>query len=263
MRLIAFLSDFGLRDYYVGAVKAVVKRLCPLCEVIDITHEVGSWSLLEAEYILSCCYDDFPEGTVFLVVVDPGVGTSRKAIVVKTRNYWFVGPDNGVLVGVAEREGSFKAWAIEKVPFTHKHSYTFHGRDIFAPVAAYIAQGGSVEDIGSPLTELVHLEKPPTGVADGKLSGYVAHIDKFGNVATSITGEMLRRAGADVGSTLLVSTPRGVHRLRLRRTFGEVAEGELFALVNSCGRLEFAVNKGSASEAMKAEVGDAVEVRVA
>lgn len=262
MGLVAFLSDLGLGDYYVGAVKAVIKRMCPFCEVIDITHEVKPWSLLDAEYMLTCCYDDFPEETVFLVVVDPGVGTSRRAIVVRAGGYWFVGPDNGVMAGIIEREGSYRAWAIERVPLVHKSSHTFHGRDVFAPVAAHLARGGSVEEVGVPVADLARLEKPPTGINGNAVRGYVAHIDRFGNVATSITVDMLRRVGASMGSNLLARVRGREFGVTLFRAFGEAREGELFALVNSCGRLEFAVNKGRASDATGLELGESLEVEV-
>ncbi len=260
VNLVAFMSDFGSRDYYTGAVKAVIKRVCPKAEVIDITHEVEPWSLLEADYLLSCCFDDFPPGTIFLAVVDPGVGTERKPIVVRTSRYWLVGPDNGIFSSVIEKDGLVKAWTISSVPYQSKSSYTFHGRDIFAPVAAYLACGGNVEDIGLPLDKLVRLNRPETALKNGRLLGYVAHVDRFGNVATSIDAALLSKAGISYGSELEVLVGERGFRAKFVRTFGDAREGELIALVNSCRVLEFAVNRGRASEYIAAEIGRRVEV---
>ncbi|MEZ0346565.1 MAG: SAM-dependent chlorinase/fluorinase [Infirmifilum sp.] len=261
MSIVAFMSDFGLEDYYVGAVKAVIKRICSRVEVIDITHLVKPWSLIEAEYLLSCCYDDFPEGTVFLVVVDPGVGTNRRAIVVQSDKYWFVGPDNGVFTTIIENT-ALKVWNIIKTPYSFKSSYTFHGRDVFAPIAAYIACGGAIEEIGENTDNYVRLSKPPTVVEGGFLKGYVTHVDRFGNVATNISAEMLEKAGIAIGSRLRVHAKGKHYDISIYKTFGEAQEGELFALTNSCGKLEFAVNKGSASDRTSLRVGDVFEARV-
>ncbi|QOJ78405.1 SAM-dependent chlorinase/fluorinase [Infirmifilum lucidum] len=260
VNLVAFMSDFGSKDYYTGAVKAVIKRVCPRAEVIDITHEVDPWSTLEADYLLSCCFDDFPPGAIFLAVVDPGVGTGRRPIIVRTSRYWLVGPDNGVFSSVIEKDGLVKAWTISRVPYQLKSSYTFHGRDIFAPVAAYLACGGNVEDIGLPLDKLVRLDKPETTLKDGRLLGYVAHIDRFGNVATSIDTALLSKAGISYGSELEVLVGESSFRVKFVKTFGDAGEGELVALVNSCKVLEFAVNKGRASEYIAAKIGHRVEI---
>ncbi|MGC9146906.1 MAG: SAM hydrolase/SAM-dependent halogenase family protein [Infirmifilum sp.] len=261
MGIIAFMSDFGLEDYYVGAVKAVIKRVCPSSEVVDITHAVAPWSLLEADYLLSCCYDDFPSGTIFLVVVDPGVGTSRRALIAKTRDYWFIGPDNGVFSGVLEKSSNLELWSIRSVPHKHKSSTTFHGRDVFAPVAAHISCGGRVEDVGERVTDYVRLNKPPTRLEGDILTGYVAHIDRFGNVATSIDKGLLEDAGIEAGSMVGVWVGNRYFELSVLRTFGEAGEGELFALINSCEKLEFAVNKGRASDKLSVRVGDTLRVK--
>lgn len=256
------MSDFGLEDYYVGSVKAVVKRICPQSEVIDITHMISPWSLLEGDYILSCCYDDFPEGTVFLIVVDPGVGTERRVLVAKTDKYWFVSPDNGVLEGVLEKSPSYRLWHVVKPPVTFKHSFTFHGRDVFGPVAAYLACGGSIEEIGRASEEYVHLNRPNTSITESGIRGYVAHVDRFGNIATSIDKGLLATAGISYNSRLLISLGLKHFEVGLYRTFAEVDENELVALINSCGKLELAVNKGRASDRLKVKVGDPLEVKL-
>jgi len=261
MSLIALLTDFGTKDYYVGAVKAVLKRFCPRAELIDITHEIDPWSLLDAEYLLNCCFDDFPDGTIFLVVVDPGVGTERRPIIVKTRRFWFVGPDNGVFAEVAAKDPPTSAWAIVRVPWQTKSSHTFHGRDIFAPVAAFLACGGSVEEVGEQVKGIVHLRKPETSFKDRSLVGYVAHIDRFGNVATSIDSRLLQQAGVSLGSTLHILVDGRRYTARFYRTFGEAAEGELIALINSCGVLELAVNRGRASDIIGVKVGTPLEIK--
>lgn len=247
-RLVAVLTDFGYRDYYVAAMKGVIKTLCPAAEIVDVSHEVEKWSILDAAYILSCCYDDFPRGTVFLVVIDPGVGTERRAIAVKTRNYYLVGPDNGVLMPVAARDQPFEAREIANPAYKWwKSSSTFHGRDVFAPAAAKLACGASFEAVG-PLIVPVPLREAQPIVTGESVMGRVMHVDWFGNVATNITLEELRRLGINYGDMVRIRWEGGVAAARFLPSFGYAGEGELLVEVNSCGRVEIAVNKGSAAE---------------
>uniref|UniRef100_A0A7J3X9C7 SAM-dependent chlorinase/fluorinase n=1 Tax=Thermofilum pendens TaxID=2269 RepID=A0A7J3X9C7_THEPE len=262
MPLVAFLSDFGYTDYYVAAVKAVIKRVCPVAEVVDVSHGVRSWSLLDGCYTLSCCFDDFPEGTVFLAVVDPGVGTPRRGLVVRSARYWFVGPDNGLLTCVASRDPPFRAWAIEKVPYARKRSYTFHGRDVFAPVAAYIACGGSPEEVGREVADPVALSLWEPEVVGNVIRARAVHVDNFGNVALNVGEELLGRLSAGYGTSLRVRVPGGEHSVKIVRTFGEVEPGEAAAVINSCGFLELVVNQGSASRKLGVNVEDPVEIEV-
>ncbi len=259
-RLVAVLTDFGYRDYYVAAMKGVIKTLCPAAEIVDVSHEVEKWSILDAAYILSCCYDDFPRGTVFLVVVDPGVGTRRRAVAVKTRNYFLVGPDNGVLYPVAARDGPFEAREIASPAYRWwKTSNTFHGRDLFAPAAAKLACGAAFEAIGPPVG-LQQLREEEPFVEEDRVVGRVMHVDRFGNLATNITPGVLQRLGIGWGDRVVISWRGGVASARLLPSFGHAGIGELLVEVNSCGRVEIAVNRGSAAERLGLGVGDEIVI---
>lgn len=258
-RIIAFLSDFGTRDYYVGAVKAVVHSLCPQSTVVDVTHEVEPWSVEDACYILRCCYDDFPSRTVFLVVVDPGVGTSRKAIILEHKGYLFVGPDNGLLpCAVGNKE--FKVWEILRVPGARrKTSHTFHGRDVFAPVAAFLSCGGRPEEIGREYADPVLMDIEETILEEGWVKARVVHVDRFGNVALGVRPEKFFR---EYGPTRIrVAFDDHEVDVPFVRTFGDAPRGSLVALVNSCGYLELAVNMGNASEVLGLKPGRIVKIK--
>ncbi len=253
--LIAVITDFGYSDYYVGAMKGVIKTLCPSAEIIDITHDVPPWSILEASYILECCLEEFPRGTVFLVVVDPGVGTERKAVVARGKRYLFVGPDNGVLVPALRRDAPFHAWSIEREEFKWwKSSGTFHGRDVFAPAAARIACGASPAASGPPVERLVETGVEPPSTGDGYVYGSIVHVDRFGNAATSIERRHLAEAGLEDYGELRIeisdpATGRGTtFTAPVRQSFAYIEAGDTLLLFNSCRKLEIAVNRGSAAK---------------
>jgi S-adenosylmethionine hydrolase len=256
-RIIGFLSDFGTRDYYVAAVKAVIYGMCPDAEVVDISHEVTPWSIQEACYVLSCCYEDFPPGTVFLAVVDPGVGTSRKPIIVQTEKFLFVGPDNGLLTCVAPKP--YRAWEITRVPGERKKfSYTFHGRDVFAPVAAFLACGGRVEEVAREYGSPVDKGFLEPRIEDGMIHAEVLHVDRFGNVALNISEKHLEELGRPGGLVLKIG---GVElAMPFGKTFGDVQPGELVAYIDSCGYLEIAVNQGDASRRLGVKPGSRLEI---
>lgn len=261
MSLIAILTDFGERDFYVAAMKAVIKNICPSVEIIDITHQVRKWSILDAAYILSCCYDDFPKGTVFLVVVDPGVGTKRLPIAIKSRNYHWVAPDNGVAFTAAQRDGILEARIIENEKlFWRKKSFTFHGRDIFAPTAAHLACGFDFEQIGSVLKNPVLVKEYRVEFLENGLVGYVVHIDDFGNVALSITDKQLSEVGIRYGDTVVVEIRGERFNIPFVQSFGKVRKESPLLLVNSCERLEIAINQGNAAEVFSLSLGDKVKI---
>lgn len=262
MGLVAVLTDFGERDFYVAAMKAVIKNICPSAEIVDITHHVEKWSIPDATYILSCCYDDFPKGTVFLVVVDPGVGTERLPIAIRSRNYYWVGPDNGVAFTVARRDGVLEVRIAENEKlFWKKRSYTFHGRDIFAPTAAHLACGFDFRQVGSVLENPVLVDEYGVEPLEDGLAGYVVHIDDFGNAALSITGEHMNGAGIRYGEVVAVEVKGRMFSLPFVESFGRVRIGSPLLLINSCGRLEIAVNQGSAAELFSLSIGDKVKIR--
>ncbi|RLE84291.1 MAG: hypothetical protein DRJ41_03375 [Thermoprotei archaeon] len=245
--------------------KAVLLSLCQETMIVDISHEVPRWGIREGSYILSCCHKYFPKNTVHLVVIDPGVGTSRRGIVIRSRNYTFVGPDNGVLIPAAQEDGIINIYSIEnKDLFLEKVSPTFHGRDIFAPVAARIACGMSPSIVGPEINDPVipSFSEPVVDKKERVIHCEVMFIDDFGNVATNITSDLLKSIGVDYGSKLKISYGEEEITVSLLPSFGHVEEGEILALINSCNRLELAVNKGNAAGLLKLRVGDRLSVEV-
>ncbi|MBK1876413.1 SAM hydrolase/SAM-dependent halogenase family protein [Pelagicoccus mobilis] len=244
--IIAILTDFGTSDWYVASMKAVIARICPKAKTIDITHQIEPGNIKSAAFVLSQCYSDFPRGTIFLCVVDPGVGSERKPIVHWDGDYHFVAPDNGVL-GLLKPD-MCRVYEIESHRFQdeHKESNTFHGRDVFAPAAAYLAQGASPNDIGFAMARFAHdgfefpvVEQLPT-------HGSVIYFDRFGN---GITNLRIAKSSPQPDTVVLnngLQIPFG-------KTFSDVQEGEAIAYLGSGGFLEIAINLGNARVSLNLE----------
>jgi S-adenosylmethionine hydrolase len=241
-RILTLTTDFGLADHYVGSMKGVILGICPDARIVDISHEVTPFAIAEGAYLIAQAYECFPKGTVHVGVVDPGVGSERGAILVEAAGQYFVGPDNGIFGMVAAREKhKVRAISNEKY-FRHPVSRTFHGRDIFAPVAAHLAAGVAAGRMGKAIGDFVGL--------DLKGAGRVLHVDRFGNVVTSLReGDF---AGAVQIGRIKVS--------RFGRHYAEFGKGELFVLVGSGGYLEVSMNMGSAAAKLGCGVG--TEVRI-
>ncbi len=273
---IAILTDFGLQDAYVGVMKGVLLRLCPSARLADLTHAILPQNVRQAAYTLWSAYRYFPPQTVFLVVVDPGVGTPRAPIAVQTAQGCFVAPDNGVL-SYALRELEVRAAVRLENPTYQLQptSHTFHGRDIFSPAAAYLACGVPIAELGPPLENWQQLPPPTLRAENGLLRGEVLHIDRFGNVITSIgrlswkdahTLHLAPAFGAQTAPALDFSAQRCAVRFRghtlqgVQPTYGAVPVGTLTALVGSSGMLELGINQGNAARALGAALGDEVTV---
>lgn len=249
--VVALLTDFGRSDSYVSIMKGVILGINKQAKLVDISHEIALGDVKNAAYTLSTCVDWFPEGTIFLAVVDPGVGSSRKAIAVRTEKHFFVGPDNGIFTLALRREKFVSAVEIDcAILQTKTISHTFHGRDIFAPVAAYLSQGRSFDSLGSQISQLVQLDIKPNHLEGELIYGSILHIDNFGNIITSIREE----EGYNLASALYVG--KGV--FRLGSTYSDVALGQPVAYWGSSGYCEAALNGGSASKLLQAKVGDEV-----
>lgn len=255
--VIALLTDFGLRDHYVGTMKGVALCICPDVTFVDISHEIPAHDVLAGALELDASYRYFPRGTVFLVVVDPGVGSSRRALAIDTGEYRFVGPDNGVLSLVVDRRP-----ALALVELTSREyalpvvSRTFEGRDRFSPAAAWLARGVDIASLGSPVASVCRLDVPRPRVASDEIFGEVLQVDRFGNLITNIDRAILE--------TLPGAVEVGVGGCRLEgvlATYADVSPGALGALVGSTDRLEIAINGGSASEALALGRGAPVRVR--
>ncbi|TET26584.1 MAG: S-adenosyl-l-methionine hydroxide adenosyltransferase [Dehalococcoidia bacterium] len=273
MAVITLTTDFGLTDAYVAAIKGVILGINPEATLVDICHNIKPQNIPQAAFVLSTAYQFFPQRTIHLVVVDPGVGTERKAIILRTAMADFVAPDNGVLSYVIQ-ESSPRVMAdsvkiqprklpsgLEAVAITEPRfwrtpvSPTFHGRDIFAPVAALLSLGFPPIEFGEAVTSLKVSPRPrPEQKPDGSLEGHILHIDNFGNLITSIKSDDLPPTKQPV--TIEVANQ---FILGLSRTY---AEGSgLFALIGSSGYLEIALKGGNAKAFLDAEVGDEVKLR--
>ena len=254
MAVITLTTDFGTRDTYVAEMKAAILSITPDVHIVDITHEVAPHDVLEGALALEAAAPWFPRATVHVAVVDPGVGTARRGLVVAAGDQVFVGPDNGLFTPFLGAS-PWRAFELTETAFRGATvSPTFHGRDVFAPAAAHVARGLSTERLGPRVTDPVLLAWPRPRVAGSRIGGAVVHVDRFGNLVTSIPGDAL----ASLGSSLTVRV--GARSLALVRTYGELARGRPGALVGSRNRLEIAVNAGSAAAVLGAGRGTSVVV---
>jgi len=193
MSIIALLTDFGLNDNFVGVMKGVIYHINPEVKIVDLSHQIESHNIHEAAFLLKSSYPYFPEGTVFLIVVDPGVGSGRKSVIVETEKYLFVAPDNGVLSFLMERDIKRIIQITNEEYFLKPVSRTFHGRDIFAPVAAHLSKGEKVEKFGPGTRKIEKLTFPEPQVKNNRLVGEVIYVDRFGNLITNINQDTFLR----------------------------------------------------------------------
>jgi S-adenosyl-L-methionine hydrolase (adenosine-forming) len=274
--IVTLITDFGDRDSYVGAMKGVLLSILPDARIVDVTHQVEPQNIRQAAATLSEVYPFFPAHTVHLVIVDPGVGSTRDPIAVETTRGKFVAPDNGVLTYVLQNEPGWKAVRLDKSDFwrAQSPSNTFHGRDIFSSVAAHLAGGTPLEQLGSTIDNLTQISVSSVAINGNMIKGEVVHIDHFGNVITNI-GD-LRWASDDVlelhrpeQSSPLRIDAKKAHVIVSWHTldgiypmYSAVGPGHRLALVGSGGELEIAVNQGNAADSMNIKPGDPVSIRV-
>lgn len=257
MAPIAFLTDFGSCDWFAGSMKAAIAAVDPQATVIDITHDVKPGDVRGAAFVLRACAADFPAGTVFAAVVDPGVGGSRAALAARAGDYFFVGPDNGVLSFALDKCGAAAVHAIREPRFMRpKVCATFHGRDIFAPAAAHISMGIALEQLGPALRQWVRLAWPSAVCEGERIIGEIVYIDRFGNAITSIEAALIGDMRGRKNHVRCPSAPP----VPLAAFYGQVAEGEPVAVPGSSGQLEVSVNRGNAALRFGLEIGDRVEV---
>ncbi|HSD29327.1 MAG TPA: SAM-dependent chlorinase/fluorinase, partial [Vicinamibacteria bacterium] len=252
-------TDFGLQDHYAGAMKGAILSACPGATLVDITHEVPAHDVAAGALALDAAYRHFPAGTVFVTVVDPGVGSERRPIAVRAGRWLFVGPDNGLFTYVLEADPAASVRLIADARLFHEPtSPVFHGRDLFGPVAACLAGGLPLEAVGPAVTDPVRLEQPPkTRTADG-WEGVVLHVDRFGNLTTNLLEGDL--AALAEGSPEGLEVGLGPEVLPLVRAYSDVEPGRACALVGSSGRLEIAVRLGRGGALPGAAKGARVRV---
>lgn len=254
--VIALLTDFGLQDHYVGSMKGVIAGICPEAVVIDITHGVAPQDIRGGAFELAAACPDFPPHTVFVAVVDPGVGTDRSAMALRVGDARFVGPDNGVFDLVLQQHAADEARRLDNPRVQRATlSATFEGRDRFAPAAAWLAAGAPFEHLGPVIVPAVRLTWPSAQTHADRIIGEVVHVDRFGNLITNIDRTPWSPKGPPVEVWLGAHGP-----IRVVRTYGDAPPGSLVALVGSTGRLEVALVSGSAAATTGAQRG--TEVRV-
>ena len=253
--VITLITDFGTADWFVGTMKGVIAGIAPAANVIDLTHDLPQGDLRGGAFALAAGCRFFPKGTVHVAVVDPGVGSRRKAIAVRTANGAFVGPDNGVLSWALGKEKVRAIHALEdETYFLRSVSQTFHGRDVFAPVAAHLSRGVPIKKLGPALSDFVRLAWPEPRQQRGGFEGEVVYIDRFGNAITNLEGKLLRES--DAASCEVHAKRRWT--CPLRTFYQAVAPKNPVALVGSSGFLEIAVNGGSAEKVLGVRVGTRV-----
>ena len=257
---VALLSDFGMRDHYVGAMKGVILGICPDATLVDISHDVPAHDVLTAGLELAAVYRLFPTGTIFLVVVDPGVGSARRGLAVDTGDYRFVAPDNGVLTAVLQETPPKSVVELTERRYARPTvSKTFEGRDRFAPAAAWLGKNIQLSALGRPVTDYRLLEIPVPNTTDGLLSGQVLRIDHFGNVVSNIDRKTFESyAQVSSGGIQIEVGPHAIGRLV--ETYADIGDDEVCAIFGSTDHLEFAANSQSAVDRLEVERGATVTV---
>jgi S-adenosyl-L-methionine hydrolase (adenosine-forming) len=262
MAIITLMTDFGIKDGNVGVMKGVIWGICPQAQISDLSHMIGAQNVREASLILARSAPYFPKGTVHVVVVDPGVGTARRPMAARIGDWFYVGPDNGTVTLLLERADK-EGWPCAFVQLDRTEywlsdvSYVFHGRDIFSPVAAHLANLVPLLNLGTPFNDPVRLQLPqPQRTANGWL-GEVIHIDHFGNIASNIRVENL--GDALQNKDIIVVKLNGVEIKGMVNTFGEREKGSVVALLGSTGNLIVSVVNGNAAVKLNVKIGDQIE----
>jgi S-adenosylmethionine hydrolase len=254
--IIAFLTDFGTQDHYAGTMKGVVLGICPDATLVDVTHDIPAHDVMGGALELAASYKYFPPGTIFVVVVDPGVGSARRGLAADTGDYKFVAPDNGVLTGVLREAPAKKVVELTERRYARPTvSRTFEGRDRFAPAAAWLAKGIQLTALGRPLNEVQRLEMPAPEASAESIRGTVMRVDRFGNLVTNIDRKLVERLGGDIA---IEAGGKAIGRLVA--TYAELPPEGVGALFGSTDHLELAAPSASAAERLALARGAAVIV---
>jgi len=263
--VITLITDFGIKDGNVGVMKGVIWGICPTAQISDLSHMIQAQNIREAAYIFARSVPYFPKDSIHIVVVDPGVGTKRRPMAAKIGDWFFVGPDNGTITGLLQRAEQ-AGWQTEFVELNRikywlpNVSFVFHGRDIFAPVAAHVANGVPLRELGTSFTDPLRLELPkPEKTKDG-WRGEVIHIDHFGNISSNIRAEDLGEAMRQKENIMVHLN--GIVIKGMVDTFGERPVGELITLLGSTGNLGISVVNGNAAAGFSVKIGDEITVTI-
>ncbi len=254
-QIIALLTDFGTKDYFVGALKGAILRVNKTAQIIDITHEIAPQNIKSAGFTLRACYKDFPAKTIFVAVVDPGVGSKRRAILVETKDYYFVAPDNGLLSFIFSETKGFRVFELtNKKFFAENVSATFHGRDLFAPVAAHLSNGIEPTECGREISDFVFFEdNKPRKINKSEIEAEIIEIDRFGNLITNLqSADLPARFVLEIGGKPIE---------KLQTYFAEAEKSEIFMIFGSAGFLEIVAFEDSAANLLRAEIGRKITVK--
>ena len=261
--VIALITDFGKDDFFAASLKGVIAKINPSARIIDITHRIPSFDIAAAGFVLLSSYKYFPPRTVFLVVIDPGVGSSRKVLLAKTKKFFFIAPDNGVLSLALEEETIEKLIEVKnKKFFLPELSSTFEGRDKMAPVAARLSMGVSCAEFGTETKQYKKLKSLKPVLKGKEIIGYIVYIDKFGNLITNIPGQMLDLLRAKSKKARPALHVKGVEIGSFVQNYSKARKGELVFLIDSLWMVEIAARGASAAKKLKAKTGDEVRIRV-
>ena len=260
--IITLTTDFGVNDHFIGAIKGVILGIAPEAQIVDISHAVQPFDILDGALTISQAYSYFPSETVHMVIVDPGVGTARRPIILTAGRHRFVAPDNGVLSLIYDREERISVRHITAEHyFLQPVSQTFHGRDIFSPVAAQLSKGLDADKFGEEVTDYVRFAAPrPKPVDERTLRGVVLKVDRFGNLITNITPQDAPQLFGAAPGAFKIAIGTKAQATRICSNYADGAPGEVFGILGSMGFLEVASNRGSAFQLMGAGKGSEVNV---
>jgi S-adenosylmethionine hydrolase len=254
MPVITLLTDYGITDSYVAEVKGAILKINPKATIVDISHDVGNFNIASGAFHLARSVPYFPDGTIHVGVVDPGVGSKRKAIIIQTKKAWFVGPDNGLMTPAAERLSIERVWEITNEDILpHRVSDVFDGRDVFGPTGALISLGISPNDLGVLYEDYVRLETYDPIINGKVVETTIIHCDNFGNLVTNVTYDILEKIGADERSRFRLNISGNKLEIPYVRRFSAVPKGDLLLLVAGGGFMEISVNQGSAKDRLGLE----------
>lgn len=260
---IALITDLGNKDYFVGAMKGAILSVNPEAKIVDISHQIPKQDVQTAAFVLANAAGAFPKESIFIAVIDPGVGTERKCILLRTKNGLnFIGPDNGVFTLVSEKFGVKEVREVSNKDLMRSEiSATFHGRDIMASVGAHLSSGAAASEVGPELEGLKRLDLKEPELRDGEIRGQILKIDDFGNLVTNIEEELIRKIGKP-GSVFKIEIGDRKFKAPFLKTFGEVSEGKKLCCIGSANLLEIAENKGNLAERVKASKNEELNIEI-
>lgn len=259
MKLMTLLSDFGSKSNYVSQMKGIALSMTEL-SIVDITHDITPYNIREGAYVLKTSVPYFPVGTVHVGVVDPGVGSNRRGIAVVTNTHILVGPDNGLLIPIANELGRFTVYEIKNPRLMLRNvSNTFHGRDVFIPIASHILNGVYFEEIGPIIKDYINLDFGKSEISNKSATGEVIYIDNFGNIITNIEGDKLQNI-TKYDKKIMLFIGKKQLKIPFVKTYGAVKPGEFLATIGSSNKLEFSVNQDDASNKLRVKPGEKIKI---